>query len=109
MKFLKIFIPTVVLFIGIYLFAMFKMMNYESFYSPSDGEFYSFESFKNQEAIPFILYKFVLNFPLSVFNWFTNKYLFTTTYFFIPNSIVLTLLVMKRKTILSYLKTRINK
>jgi len=88
---------------------MTKMINYEAFYSPDDGDFYSFKSFKNQEAIPFFLYKFVLNFPISIFNWFTNKFLFTTTYFFIPNSIVITFLLMKRKSITSYIKRLISR
>lgn len=72
-------------------------MNYEAFYEPSKGEFYSMESFKQEEAIAFLLYKFILNFPLSIFNWFSNELLDLTVFFFIPNAIVMAYLIRKRK------------
>lgn len=95
MKFLKFFIPIFILYLIIFIFSILKLINYESFYVPEDGEFYSYESFKNGELIYFLLYKFVLNFPISIFNWFSNDFLYLTVFFIIPNTVVISYLITK--------------
>ncbi len=47
------------------------------------------------EILTYIFYQYVLNFPLSFFNWFSDKFLWSTYYFIVPNSLVVAWLVAK--------------
>ena len=58
------------------------------------------------EIVVYVFYQYVLNFPLSIFNWFTEKYLYTTYYFILPNSLVVAWLV---SILLPYRKKEMNK
>jgi hypothetical protein len=58
------------------------------------------------EIVVYVFYQYVLNFPLSIFNWFTEKYLYTTYYFILPNSLAFAWLV---SVLLPYKKKEINK
>ena len=94
MKFRTILIITILLFVVLYLFSILFLASYESTYDESThGEFYSTGGMKTMEVIAFYVYKYILNFPLSIFSWFTNSLLHLTTYFFIPNAVVLALII----------------
>ena len=109
MKKLGFYIIILVLYIILYTLSFVVLGNYEAFYTPEDGVLFGWETFSNMEKLAYIIYKYVLNFPLSFFNWFQDKLLYLTAYLLVPNSIVLTLLVIKRKAILAYIKKRTKK
>jgi len=58
------------------------------------------------EIIIFIFYQYILNFPLGIFNWFSDRYLYTTYYFIIPNALTI---AWALSTFLPYKKKTINK
>jgi len=58
----------------------------------SDAEFAGMD-FMQQAVI--IVFRFFLNFPLGISNWFSNNYAATTYLFFIPDSLLITWLLLK--------------
>ena len=74
---------------------MINLSNYEDFYTQEYGTWYSFESFTMVQVVSFLLYKYLLNFPLSFFVWFNNDLLYLSPYFFLPNAITVGLILKK--------------
>lgn len=68
------------------------MMNYEDNYN-GGKPFYSFESFELYELFAYLYSRYVLSFPLVVINYFTDKYLWITMLFIIPNTLVVAKLI----------------
>ncbi len=96
MKILNKYLVTVIfiiIYVVLYFYSISILMNYEDHFS--QGEWYSFDSFESQELKAFIVYKYLLNFPLSVFVWFSEELLFLTTFLFIPNAICVSILFNK--------------
>jgi hypothetical protein len=70
-----------------YLISILVLANYESLYSPENGQWYSWESFNAVESIIFTFYKYILPLPLGFALWFSNDLLFLNTFLIIPNII----------------------
>ncbi|OHX64577.1 hypothetical protein NH26_23685 [Flammeovirga pacifica] len=93
--FKKYFVTLIIIIIYVFLYgySISILMNYEDHFS--QGKWYSFESFESHELKAFIIYKYLLNFPLSFFVWFSDELLFLTTFLFIPNAICISILFNK--------------
>jgi len=61
----------------------------------SDSEFSRMDFL--QKTVTYI-FKFFLNFPLGIENWFSNNYIATTYLFFVPDSLFITWLLLKTST-----------
>ena len=92
---IKWFFLSVGIYLIIYLICMYNLMIYEANYSPSQGEFFSFFTLSFMMKINWVIYRYLLNFPLSFFNWFIDDTLQSTVFFLIPNSISTTVIVVK--------------
>ncbi len=95
MKYWKILILVALTYVILYVICMVVLTEYEAWYDSKMGDFYSFSSFNANQKIAFVLYKYLLNFPLSIFNWFTNKFLSLTTIFLLPNVFVFSYLIYR--------------
>lgn len=63
------------------------LMNYEASFVQKNGEsVYSFSSMKIYEIIAFLIYKYLLNFPFGVFNYFVEGYMYLTSFIMILNA-----------------------
>jgi len=91
-KKLVVYVLVVVLYVLLLLVSLYTLAKYEWHYAINEavdkGEFYSIESFNNSECFSYLVYKYFLNFPLSIFNWFFSSTLYLTIYLTIPNAIV---------------------
>ena len=92
MKFLKknkVEILVVIIYIILFGYSAAYLMQYEDFYQPSDGEYFSFSSCSSlNQIISIFIYRYLLNFPLSIFNWFLTDFMWIVMYLFIPNAIL---------------------
>ena len=70
-----------------FLIVVYFIFNYEDNYGNNNYPLYSFQSMKLSEIISYCIYKYLLNFPLSFFVWFSDDLAYLTVFFFIPNSI----------------------
>ena len=70
------------------------VIGFENF-SLLSGEGYAQNDFGPFKILTVLFYQYVLNFPLSFFNWFTDKYLYTTYYFIFPNSLAMAYIVSR--------------
>ena len=59
------------------------------------GDFNSTRTLDLYEILSYFIYQYVLNFPLSIFNWFTERYLYTTFFFALPNSLIMAWIIGK--------------
>ncbi|WP_148268381.1 hypothetical protein [Saprospira grandis] len=101
-----VYVLVVALYVFLLLISLYTLAKYEWHYAMNEavdkGEFYAIESFNNSEYFSYLLYKYFLNFPLSIFNWFFSSTLYLTAYLTIPNAIVVawfinTLMQKKKK------------
>ena len=83
----KRIIIAIILYTLIYIFAILVLSEYEDNYNPDMGLAYSLESMSLLEFAGYILYKYLLNFPFTFFVWFSDKFLYLTTFFFLVNAI----------------------
>jgi hypothetical protein len=78
-----------VAYASVFLWAGFVLFIYEDSFDSSLGiAFYSLESMNSHQAAALFVYRYVLNFPLSIFNWFTDSMLGLTIFFLIPNAFI---------------------
>ncbi|OFY90067.1 MAG: hypothetical protein A3K10_11140 [Bacteroidetes bacterium RIFCSPLOWO2_12_FULL_31_6] len=103
MKFIKInpsyYILAVLIYIIIFLFSIAVLMSYEDNWNQEMGEMFSFKTMDTYQTIGYLLYTYLLNFPLGFFTWIFQELSYLTIYFFIPNALITTYWIIRVKRI----------
>lgn len=88
MKFWKLALLFSFIYLALYVFCLVNLTEYEEFYQFGDKMTF-------MQKISLFIYKFILNFPLSIFLWFLPEKLHLTIVFFLQNA-VLSAWIVKR-------------
>jgi hypothetical protein len=84
----KAIIPSVI-WVIVYIVAYFGcalvLLNWEDRYNSFEQS--PLNTMQGFEIAAYIVYRFLLNFPFSVFSWFTDSTLYLTLFFLVPNAI----------------------
>lgn len=84
---MKINILLLILYVISYIICVYYLIGYEDNLGSREA--------KLEERISIYIYKYILNFPLGFLNWFTDKYLWTTIIFILPNSLIVSFIINK--------------
>ncbi len=84
------------IYVALFLWSTYELLHYEdSFDSHGGNPVGSFRTMDGFQIAASIIYRYVLNFPLSIFNWFTESFLWLTIFFVIPNAFLTRFLFKK--------------
>lgn len=81
----KLLLVSVLYFI-VEVLCVVSLFNYEENFSQTE-QMYSFDSFSYSELISYFVFKYLVNFPFGLINYFTNKFLLTGFIFGLLNSL----------------------